>query len=107
MNWIISEKFIRYSDGKAIVLANIGMDSTADLPETNAFEGRLLEKGSVAHDIDTGDCYCLNSSGGMEKAKNSGRRRYRPDLQHNTDRRDTVNGSGRRPCDNGGGIIWQ
>ena len=45
MNWIISESFIRYSDGKAIVLANIGMDSTADLPEANAFEGRLLEKG--------------------------------------------------------------
>ncbi|MCR5707920.1 MAG: hypothetical protein K6G82_06570 [Ruminococcus sp.] len=72
MNWIISEKFIRYSDGKAIVLANIGMDSTADLPETNAFEGRLLEKGSVAHDIDTGDCYCLNSSGVWKKQKTSG-----------------------------------
>ena len=72
MNWIYSERFIRYSSGKAVVVANIGMDTTADLPETNAFEGRLLEKGSTAHDIETGDYYCLNSLGVWKKQKIAG-----------------------------------
>ena len=72
MNWIKNERFLSYSDGTAIVLADIEMDSAGDLPEVNAFADRLLAKGSVAHDINTGDYYCLNSSGIWKKQKSSG-----------------------------------
>ncbi|MCQ2490387.1 MAG: hypothetical protein MJ079_02200 [Ruminococcus sp.] len=72
MNWINNERFIRYSEGKAVIVANIGMDTTADLPEADAFEGRILDKGSVAHDVDTGDYYCLNSLGVWKKQQIAG-----------------------------------
>ncbi|MDO4862859.1 MAG: hypothetical protein Q4A05_01710 [Ruminococcus sp.] len=72
MNWIKNECFIRYESGKAVVVASIGMDTSADLPEVNDFEGRLLAMGSTAHDINTGDYYCLNSSGVWKKQKTAG-----------------------------------
>lgn len=71
MNWIKSERFLSYDNGKAIILADVEMDSAGDLPEVNAFTDRLLAKGSVAHDINTGDYYCLNSSGIWKKQKSS------------------------------------
>lgn len=71
MNWIKNERFLSYNNGKAVVLADIEMDSAGDLPEADAFNDRLLAKGSVAHDINTGDHYCLNSSGIWKKQKTS------------------------------------
>ena len=61
MNWIKSERFLRYSEGRAIVLAYIEMDSSADLPAVNTFTGRIISIGSYAHDIESGETYCLNS----------------------------------------------
>ena len=55
MNWIKTEKFLRYSGGKAVVLAYIEMDSSGDLPAVNAFTGRTISIGSYAHDISSGD----------------------------------------------------
>lgn len=63
MNWIRNERFISYSSGRAVVLADVEMDSAADLPGADDFDGRTLAKGSIAHDIATGDFYSLNSSG--------------------------------------------
>ncbi len=63
MKWIRNEKFISYNSGRAVVLAEVEMDTAADLPAVNAFDGRTLAKGSIAHDIATGDFYSLNSSG--------------------------------------------
>lgn len=72
MNWINNERFIRYSEGKAVIVANIGMDTNADLPDADAYDGRILDKGSVAHDIENGDYYCLNSLGIWKKQKTAG-----------------------------------
>ena len=63
MYWIRNERFISYSSGRAVVLADVEMDSAADLPDVDDFDGRTLAKGSIAHDISTGDFYSLNSSG--------------------------------------------
>lgn len=71
MNWIKNERFISYNKGRAVVLADVEMDAAGDLPEVNAFSGRLLAKGSVAHDINTGEYYCLNSSGIWKKQKSA------------------------------------
>ena len=70
MNWIKTEKFLRYSGGKAVVLAYIEMDSSGDLPAVNAFTGRTISIGSYAHDISSGDTYCLNSINEWIKQKN-------------------------------------
>lgn len=70
MNWIKTEKFLRYSGGKAVVLAYIEMDSSGDLPAVNAFTGRIISMGSYAHDISSGDTYCLNSINEWIKQKN-------------------------------------
>lgn len=70
MNWIKTEKFLRYSGGKAVVLAYIEMDSSGDLPAVNAFTGRTISIGSYAHDISSGDTYCLNSLNEWIKQKN-------------------------------------
>lgn len=71
MNWIKNKKFIRYDKGKAVYLVDVEVDSSGDLPEADAYAGCLLAKGSVAHDINTGDHYCLNSSGIWKKQKTS------------------------------------
>lgn len=63
MYWIRNERFISYISGRAVVLADVEMDSAADLPDVDDFDGRTLAKGSIAHDISTGDFYSLNSSG--------------------------------------------
>ena len=67
MNWIRNERFVSFSDGKAVVLAEIMADSAGDLPDVNDITGKIIAKGSVALDINTGDTYCLNSSGIWKK----------------------------------------
>ncbi len=62
MKWIRNEKFISYNSGRAVVLADVEADAVSDLPAANAFDGRTLAKGSIAHVIATGDFYSLNSS---------------------------------------------
>ena len=67
MNWIRNERFVSFKNGKAVVLAEIMADSAGELPDVGDFTGKLLEKGSRAVDINTGDVYCLNSSGIWKK----------------------------------------
>ena len=69
MNWIKSERFISYSSGTPVVVALIEADTVEDLPAVDGIQGRILAKGSVAHDINTGDYYCLNSLGTWKKQK--------------------------------------
>ena len=71
MNWIKSESFLRFSSGTAVVVAFVEADTVEDLPAPNGIQGRILAKGSVAHDINTGDYYCLNSLGTWKKQKTS------------------------------------
>jgi hypothetical protein len=69
LNWIKSESFISFDDGTAVVVAFVEADTVEDLPAPDGIRGRILAKGSVAHDINTGDYYCLNSLGTWKKQK--------------------------------------
>ena len=60
---IIKQKFIRFDNGKSVVLAEICVDTAEELPNADGITGRLLVQGSLAWDISTGDFYGLNSSG--------------------------------------------
>ncbi len=63
MRTIISETFLRYENGKALVRAEIAADTAADLPAADAFPGSLLSMGSIAWVIAAGEFYALTSSG--------------------------------------------
>ena len=54
---IISER--KLSQGS---LAEIAIDSAADLPSDGKLYGRTLLLGSIAWDVSTGDFYALDSS---------------------------------------------
>lgn len=60
---VINEKFIRFEDERAIVIAEIRVDSSDELPEADALSGRMLAQGSLAWDISTGNFYALKSTG--------------------------------------------
>lgn len=49
-------------DGKNHIIAELDVDTTADLP-SQEFNGYYLVMGSIAHDISTGDFYSMDSSG--------------------------------------------
>lgn len=53
---------VNSSDGKTHVIAELHVDSSSDLPEKN-FGNYVLELGSIAHDVSTGDFYAIDSSG--------------------------------------------
>ena len=48
---------------KNLVLVEMALDSSVDLPEVDYQTGQILAQGSIAWDISTGDFYGLNSSG--------------------------------------------
>lgn len=50
-------------DGTTQIIADIDVDTAADLPEQDGIEGGILGMGSIAHDISTGDYYAMNSGG--------------------------------------------
>ena len=41
----------------------LDIDSAAELPEADDFEGRLIAQGSIAWDITNGEFYGMDSSG--------------------------------------------
>ena len=67
MNWIRNERFVSFKNGKAVVLAEVMADSAGDIPNADDIAGKILAMGSTALDINTGDWYCLNSSGVWKK----------------------------------------
>lgn len=60
--WIKSYSLADLSD-QSLIVAQIECDTLADLPAVNAFTGRTLVKGSVAHVIDGNTEHELNSTG--------------------------------------------
>lgn len=70
LNWISNERFVSFRNGRMVVLAEIMADTAGDLPDAEDITGRILARGSTALDINTGDRYCLNSSG-LWKKQNS------------------------------------
>ena len=71
LNWIRNERFVSFKNGRTVVLAEVMADSVGDLPDVNDITGKILAMGSTALDINTGDWYCLNSSGLWKKQKSA------------------------------------
>jgi len=54
---------LKYEGKRAVIIGELNVDSSADLPAYDAIPGFILAQGSIAWDISTGDFYGLNSSG--------------------------------------------
>ncbi len=52
----------------SLVRAEMFCDTSADLPSVDDIDGCLLDMGSIAYIIDTGDVYVLNSEGAWKNA---------------------------------------
>lgn len=63
MKAILTEKFIRYQNGKAVIRAEIAADLFSDLPDNGQIGGCVLDMGSIAWVISTGKLYGLSSTG--------------------------------------------
>lgn len=50
-------------DGTNVERMEIDVDTSSDLPNADAFEGKLIAQGSIAWDISTGDFYGMGSDG--------------------------------------------
>lgn len=64
--------FIRFEDGVSVCRMELDVDSAAELPEADFMDDHLLAQGSIAHDISTGDFYCIDSEGTWYNQDGSG-----------------------------------
>jgi hypothetical protein len=64
------------NDGNQHIIADLMIDSASELP-SQEYAGYVLDMGSIAWDISTGDFYALNSEGTWYKQDGSGA--YTPD----------------------------
>lgn len=55
--------FVKMVEDARAVRVELDVDSVDDLPDADAVSGYLLWQGSIAHDISTGDFYCIDSEG--------------------------------------------
>jgi hypothetical protein len=64
-NMIILRDFMEIlsPDTKKHIIAEIHVDSSSELPSRDYFANFILEMGSIAHDISTGDFYSMDSTG--------------------------------------------
>lgn len=69
---IRESKFIKFDEGVCVERMELELDSVSDLPEADFMEGHLLYQGSIAHDISTGDFYCIDSEGTWYNQDSSG-----------------------------------
>ena len=63
MRPIIRKKFGRYDNGRTVIRAEVVMDSAADLPSADSFEGYRLSAGSIAWAVNSSTIYAMNSAG--------------------------------------------
>lgn len=62
---------IMSGDGKKHIIAELDVDTAAELPSQEYGE-YYLHMGSIAHDISTGDFYSIDSTGTWYKQDGSG-----------------------------------
>ena len=60
---ILKERFMNFSDQRSVVIAELAVDTKAELPTVNGIDGRTLGQGSLAWEVSTGTFYGLMSSG--------------------------------------------
>lgn len=56
-------RFIKFEDGISVELMELDVGEASELPQADFIDGKLLYQGSIAHDISTGDFYCIDSEG--------------------------------------------
>ena len=56
-------RFIKFEDGVSVEMMELDVGSASELPEADFMEDHLLYQGSIAHDVSTGDFYCIDSEG--------------------------------------------
>lgn len=66
--------FIYYDaeDGVNVERAELDISTAAELPSADFLPGRRLYQGSIAHDVSTGDFYCIDSEGTWYNQDGSG-----------------------------------
>lgn len=60
------------SDVKKHIIAEMHVDSSSELPSRDHFANFIIEMGSIAHDISTGDFYSMDSTGTWYNQDGSG-----------------------------------
>lgn len=71
---IILRDFIEVSssDVKKHIIAELHVDRPSELPSRDHFANFIIEMGSIAHDISTGDFYAMDSTGTWYNQDGSG-----------------------------------
>lgn len=60
---ILNERFVRFDEGKPAVIAELAVDTSAELPGADDLEGIKLCQGSLAWVIGSGAILGLSGSG--------------------------------------------
>lgn len=66
MIYVKSKQFISYArnaNENSVIVAEIYVDTTSDLPTSEQIDGYTLFMGSIAYVITTGEMYVLDSGG--------------------------------------------
>ena len=70
-------KFIKFENGVSVEIIELDIGSASELPTPDFIDGKYLYQGSIAHDVSTGDFYCIDSEGTWYNQDGSGA--YVPD----------------------------
>lgn len=65
-------KFIKFENGVSVEIIEIDIGSASELPTPDFIDGKYLYQGSIAHDVSTGDFYCIDSEGTWYNQDGSG-----------------------------------
>lgn len=60
---ILNERFVRFDEGKSAIIAELTVDTIAELPRAETLEGIKLCQGSMAWVIESGAILGLSGSG--------------------------------------------
>ncbi|MBP5377998.1 MAG: hypothetical protein J6Y64_00465 [Ruminococcus sp.] len=84
-------KFIKFENGVSVEIIEIDIGSASELPTPDFIDGKYLYQGSIAHDVSTGDFYCIDSEGTWYNQDGSGA--YVPDEEEDEEdsEPDTMN----------------
>ncbi len=63
--------YVKNSDGRYFITAEIIADAASELPDVNAFDAYILAQGSTAQVMETGEFYVMDSSGNWCKKSDS------------------------------------
>ena len=60
---VLKERFMSFDGQRAVIIAEIAVDTKTELPTADGIAGRTLAQGTLAWEISTGEFYGLKSNG--------------------------------------------